>query len=127
MWPRASCCLGALMVATAKRYSELAMLEVGAAGHRPVLRWYNGTILRVSQRVVASAMMVAYLLWAWGEPDLWMRGWHLASAVALALALVRFDRLTAQAAGKPVEDLIARDPAMVYCELAWLTMFIAGL
>ena len=126
-WFLLVCSLGALMVAVAKRYTELTMLDRGAARHRPVMRWYNRTALRLSQRAIAGAMMIAYLLWAYGEQNPWMRGWHLASAVALAVALARFDRLTARLGGKPVEDLIARDGMMVYCELAWLTMFAAGL
>ena len=121
------CSLGALMVAIAKRYTELAMLDKKAASHRPVMRWYSRPMLRVSQRVVACAMVVAYLLWAGAEQDPWMRGWHLASALPLTAALVRFDRLTARAEGKPVEDLIARDPLMICCELAWLIMFGVGL
>ena len=121
------CSLGALMVAIAKRYTELAMLDEKAASHRPVMRWYSRPMLRVSQRVVACAMVVAYLLWAGAEQDPWMRGWHLASALPLTAALVRFDRLTARAEGKPVEDLIARDPLMICCELAWLIMFGVGL
>jgi decaprenyl-phosphate phosphoribosyltransferase len=121
------CSLGALMVAIAKRYTELTMLDENAASHRPVMRWYSRPMLRVSQRVVACAMVVAYLLWAGAERDPWMRGWHLASALPLTAALVRFDRLTARAEGKPVEDLIARDPLMICCELAWLIMFGVGL
>ena len=121
------CSLGALMVAIAKRYTELSMLHGDAARHRPVMRWYNGPMLRVGQRIVACAMIVAYLLWARAEHDPWMRGWRLASGLALAAALVRFDRLTAWAGGKPVEDLIARDPLMISCELAWLIMFAVGL
>jgi len=72
-------------------------------------------------------MVLAYLLWARAEQDPWMRGWHLASGLALATALIRFDRLTAQAESRPVEDLIARDPLMICCELAWLVMFGVGL
>ncbi len=126
-WFLLVCSLGALMVVIAKRYTELAMLAGDAARHRPVMRWYSRSMLRLSQRVVACAMIVAYLLWARAEPDPWMRGWHLASGLALAAALARFDRLTARAGGKPVEDLIARDPLMVYCELTWLVMFAVGL
>ena len=126
-WFLLVCSLGALMVAIAKRYTELAVLGGEAAGHRPVMRWYSGSMLRLGQRAVACAMVLAYLLWARSEPDPWMRGWHLASGLALAAALVRFDRLTARAGGKPVEDLIARDPMMIYCELAWLAMFAMGL
>jgi decaprenyl-phosphate phosphoribosyltransferase len=126
-WFLLVCSLGALMVAIAKRFTELAMLDTGAARHRPVMRWYSRPMLRLGQRAVACAMVLAYVLWAQAEQNPWMRGWHLASAVALALALVRFDRLTAQAGGKPVEDLIARDRLMLCCELAWLAMFAVGL
>jgi decaprenyl-phosphate phosphoribosyltransferase len=126
-WFLLVCSLGALMVAIAKRYTELAALDGNAARHRPVMRWYTPAMLRLGQRIVAGAMIVAYLLWATAERDPWMAGWHLASAVALGLALVRFDQLSGQAEGRPVEDLIIRDRLMNYCELAWLAMFAIGL
>ena len=126
-WFLLVCSLGALMVAIAKRYTELAMLDGDAARHRPVMRYYSGAMLRISQRTVAGAMIAAYLLWAMAEHNPWMRGWHLASGLALTAALLRFDQLTARAEGKPVEDLIARDRLMVGCELAWLVMFAVGL
>jgi decaprenyl-phosphate phosphoribosyltransferase len=126
-WFLTVCSLGALMVALGKRYTELAVLGDAAARHRPVMRWYTLGILRVSQRVVALAMLAAYLLWAFSHTDSWMRGWHLISAVPLALALGRFDRLTGLAEDKPVEDLIARDPVMACCEITWLTLFLVGL
>jgi decaprenyl-phosphate phosphoribosyltransferase len=126
-WFLIVCSLGALMVALAKRYTELAMLGAAAAGHRPVMRWYSRATLRTSQRAVACAMVAAYLLWAQAERNPWMLGWHLASALALAVALARFDWLTGRAGNRPVEDLIARDGLMVYCELIWLIMFAAGL
>ncbi len=126
-WFLLVCSLGALMVAIAKRYTELVLLGGDAARHRPVMRWYRDAALRVSQRAVAGAMVGCYLLWAHGEHNPWMRDWHLASALALVVALARFDWLTGQATGKPVEDLIARDGVMTYCELIWLAMFAAGL
>jgi decaprenyl-phosphate phosphoribosyltransferase len=126
-WFLLVCSLGALMVAIAKRYTELVMLVADAARHRPVMRWYRGGALRLGQRTVAGAMILAYLLWATAEPNPRMAGWHLASALALGLALLRFDQLTDRADGRPVEDLIARDRPMICCELAWLAMFAAGL
>jgi decaprenyl-phosphate phosphoribosyltransferase len=72
-------------------------------------------------------MVLAYLLWALGGNDSWMRAWHLASVIPLAAALIRFDRLAGRADGTPVEDLISRDSVMVGCELAWLIMFAVGL
>jgi len=126
-WFLTVCSLGALMVALGKRYTELAVLGDGAAHHRPVMRWYSQWTLRLSQRAVAAAMLAAYLTWAAGHPDSWMRAWHLISAAPLALALARFDYLTGLAEDRPVEDLIVRDPVMACCEITWLTLFLVGL
>lgn len=126
-WFLLVCSLGALLVAIAKRFTELALLGSQAARHRPAMRWYRLSWLRLSQRLVTAAMIVAYLLWALGEDHAWMRAWHLASAIPLAAALARFDRLAGRADGRPVEDLIARDGLMVCCELGWLALFIVGL
>jgi decaprenyl-phosphate phosphoribosyltransferase len=126
-WFLLVCSLGALMVAVAKRYTELALLGGEAARHRPVMRWYTLPRLRLSERLIATGMIVAYLLWAAGERDGWMRAWHLASALPLAAALIRFDGLTGRGGDKPVEDLIARDWPMVGCEITWLIMFAVGL
>ena len=127
VWFLLVCSLGALMVATAKRFSELTVLGAEAIRHRPVMRWYTPASLRKGQRAVAVVMIIAYILWALGEHNGWMRAWHLVSVVPLAAALVRFDRLTGRATSKPVEDLISRDLPMVCCELAWLALFAAGL
>ena len=53
--------------------------------------------------------------------------WHLVSALPLALALIRFDWLTARRPAKPVEDLIARDRLMVCCELSLAGAVRVGL
>jgi decaprenyl-phosphate phosphoribosyltransferase len=126
-WFLTVCSLGALMVAIGKRYTELTVLGSGAVAHRPAMRWYRPRLLRAAERAVSAVMLAAYVLWALSEHDPWMRSWHLLSAVPLAAALFRFNRLTDKSGDRPVEDLIARDPAMLCCELAWLTMFITGL
>jgi len=126
-WFLLVCSLGALMVAVAKRSMELAMLGADAARHRPAMRWYTARSLRLSQRLLSVAMVASYVLWAAGERSGWARDWHLVSALPLAAALVRFGRLSAGAASRPVEDLIARDPVMACFEVTWLVMFAAGL
>jgi decaprenyl-phosphate phosphoribosyltransferase len=126
-WFLLVCSLGALMVALAKRYTELTVLGAEAATHRPAMRGYSSRALRLAQRAVSVIMVISYLLWAAHEPSSGTRAWHLLSSVPLAAALARFDRLTARATSKPVEDLIARDPLMVCCELAWLVLFAMGL
>jgi decaprenyl-phosphate phosphoribosyltransferase len=126
-WFLLVCSLGALMVAIAKRYTELNVLGTEAANHRPAMRGYSAPVLRLTQRVVSGVMIISYVLWAYTDPHHHSRPWHLASSIALAAALIRFDRLTARATSKPVEDLIARDPVMVICEVAWLALFALGL
>jgi decaprenyl-phosphate phosphoribosyltransferase len=126
-WFLTVCSLGALMVAIGKRFTELSLLGTDAAAHRPVMRWYHIWLLRAAQRAASAVMLVAYVLWASSHHDPWMRAWHLASALPLACALIRFDRLTGLADGRPVEDLISRDPTMICAELVWLAMFTVGL
>ncbi|HEY2505450.1 MAG TPA: decaprenyl-phosphate phosphoribosyltransferase [Streptosporangiaceae bacterium] len=126
-WFLTVCSLGALMVAIGKRYGELAELGERASAHRPVMRWYRLPALRTAQRGALGMMLAAYLLWALSASTMWMRVWHVASALPLAVALLRFDRLTGREAGRPVEDLISRDPVMLGSELGWLVLFVAGL
>ena len=125
-WFLLVCSLGAFGVAIAKRYTELTNLGAEAIKHRPVMRWYRPTALRVSQIVVGALMIAAYLAWAAGEHP-GARIWHLVSAVLLAAALVRFGFLTGRRTSAPVEDLLTRDVVMLMCEASWLALFVAGL
>jgi decaprenyl-phosphate phosphoribosyltransferase len=74
-------------------------------------------------------MIAAYLAWAASEhPE--ARIWHLASALPLVAALVRFAFLTGRRTlngSTPVEDLLTRDGPMLACEACWLVLFVAGL
>jgi decaprenyl-phosphate phosphoribosyltransferase len=126
-WFLTVCSLGALLVAIAKRSCELRLLGPEKARHRPVLRFYSASGLQLAQRVITAAMLVAYVFWALGDHTLWTRSWHLASLLPLAAALVRFDRLAGQPTARPVEDLISRDVPMLWCEAAWLALFVVGL
>ena len=125
-WFLLVCSLGAVGVAIAKRYTELTNLGDEAIRHRPVMRFYRPAALRVSQIVVGALMIAAYLAWAAGEHP-GARPWHLASAVPLAVALVRFGFLTGRRTSAPVEDLLMRDAPMLVCEMSWLALFVAGL
>jgi decaprenyl-phosphate phosphoribosyltransferase len=127
VWFLLVCSLGALLVATAKRFTELTVLGDQAVRHRPAMRWYRPAALRLTQRLTAVALLITYTLWALGEHGPWPRGWHLVSVVPLAVALARFGRLTARPTVRPVEDLLIRDAAMAGSELAWLLSFAAGL
>ena len=125
-WFLLVCSLGACSVAIAKRYTELTNLGPEAIRHRPVMRWYRPAALRFSQIIVGGLMIAAYLAWAAGEHPS-ARPWHLASAVPLVAALVRFGFLTGRRTSAPVEDLLTRDVPMLVCEASWLALFVAGL
>ena len=125
-WFLLVCSLGALGVAVAKRYTELTSLGADAVRHRPVMRWYRPGMLRIGQLLVGAGMLATYLMWAASEITA-ARGWHLASALPLAAALIRFGVLTARRTVRPVEDLITRDAIMLCFEVAWLILFCAGL
>jgi decaprenyl-phosphate phosphoribosyltransferase len=125
-WFLLVCSLGALGVATAKRYTELAGLGDAAIEHRPAMRWYRPSALLVTQWVIGAVMIAAYLAWAAGERHS-AAVWHIVSAIPLAAALVRFAVLTARHTTTPVEDLLMRDGIMLGCELSWLALFVTGL
>jgi decaprenyl-phosphate phosphoribosyltransferase len=125
-WFLLVCSLGALGVAIAKRYTELAGLGPAAVQHRPVLRWYRPAALLAAQWIVGAAMIAAYVAWAAGErAD--ARPWHLVSAIPLTAALVRFAMLTHRHTAAPVEDLLTRNGLMLTFELTWLALFVTGL
>ncbi|HEY6494394.1 MAG TPA: decaprenyl-phosphate phosphoribosyltransferase [Trebonia sp.] len=125
-WFLLVCGLGALGVAVAKRYSELTTLGDGAVRHRPAMRWYQPRVLRIAQAVIGALMVATYLVWAYGESD-GTRAWHVVSAVPLALSLARFGVLTARRTVRQVEEMITGDGPMLACEVAWLSLFCAGL
>ena len=126
VWFLLVCSLGALGVAVAKRYTELTSLGADAVKHRPAVRWYRPDMLRIAQVVIGVGVLATYLMWALNEGSA-ARPWHLASALPLTAALVRFGVLTARRTVRPVEDLITRDVVMLCCEVAWLALFCVGL
>jgi decaprenyl-phosphate phosphoribosyltransferase len=125
-WFLVVCSLGALGVAVAKRYTELAGLGPAAIAHRPVLRYYRPGALLAAQWLIGLGMIAAYLAWAAGERTD-AQPWHLLSAIPLAAALARFGVLTARHTPAPVEDLLTRNGLMLTCELTWLALFVTGL
>jgi decaprenyl-phosphate phosphoribosyltransferase len=126
VWFLLVCSLGALGVTVAKRYTELTSLGADAVRHRPVLRWYRPDMLRIAQVLIGAGVLATYLMWALGEGSA-ARPWHLASALPLIAALVRFGVLAGRRTVRPVEDLIMRDAIMLACEAAWLVLFCVGL
>jgi decaprenyl-phosphate phosphoribosyltransferase len=126
IWFLLVCSLGALGVAVTKRYTELTSLGQDAIKHRPVMRWYQPWSLRAAYVLIGVGMLVTYLMWALSE-NAHARPWHLASALPLSFALIRFGVLASRRTVRPVEDLITRDAVMLCCEAAWFVLFCVGL
>jgi decaprenyl-phosphate phosphoribosyltransferase len=124
-WFLGVCTLGALGVAVAKRYTELTSLGDAAVRHRPVTRFYQSAGLRKIQLTLAAGMVATYVMWAAGQA-IGARYWHVASALPLALALLRFGMLTGRRTVRPVEDILTRDGLLLACEAAWLALFTVG-
>ena len=124
-WFLGVCSLGALSVAVAKRYTELTGLGAEAVRHRPVTRFYRSAGLREIQWTLAAGMVATYVTWAAAQAT-GTRYWHIASALPLALALLRFGMLTGRRTVRPVEDILTRDCLLLACEAAWLALFTAG-
>ncbi|HEY6791608.1 MAG TPA: decaprenyl-phosphate phosphoribosyltransferase [Trebonia sp.] len=125
-WFLSVCSLGALGVTAAKRYTELTSLGTEAVKHRPVTRFYKPAPLRSIQVALAAGMIAMYVAWA-AVGASGGRYWHIASALPLTLALIRFGMLTRRPTVRPVEDILTRDGLMLACEVAWLSLFIARL
>ena len=89
-------------------------------------RYYQPAGLREIQFTLAVGMIATYGMWAAGEAS-GARYWHIASALPLALALLRFGKLTGRRTVRPVEDILTRDGLMLACEAAWLALFAIGL
>ncbi len=123
----AVCALGALLVVTAKRTNERAVLAGGVAEHhRPSLGHYSRRGLRTATVVLAAAMLACYVAWALAQhPQSWV-GLEVLTVVPLVAAVVRFDLLAIRPRPVRVEDLLLTDPLMLACEALWLVLFIVA-
>ncbi len=124
-WFTAVCTFGALLVVTAKRTNERAVLgKTLGAQHRPALRAYSRRGLRGATLLLAVGMLACYLAWALSQhPQSWV-GLEVLTVAPLAAAVVRFDLLALRPQPVRVEDLLLTDRMMVAFEAVWLLLFV---
>ncbi len=126
-WFTAVCTFGALLVVTAKRTNERAVLgDWMAAQHRPALRAYSRRGLRGATLVLAVGMLGCYLAWALARhPQSWV-GLEVLTVAPLAAVVVRFDLLALRPQPVRVEDLLLTDRLILALEALWLVLFVVA-
>lgn len=126
-WFMAVCTLGALLVVTAKRTNERAVLGAGmAARHRPALAAYSRRGLRCATLVLAIGLLGCYLAWALAQHPQSSASLEVLTVAPLAAAVVRFDVLALRPQPVRVEDLLLTDRLMLGFEALWLALFVVA-
>lgn len=123
---------GALFIVSAKRYSELILMEGSAGASRALLTSYTTGYLRFVWQMAAGVAVLSYCLWAMEAPPdtSGLLPWRRLSMAPLVLGVLRYavfaDRGTA---GAP-EDVLLRDRPLLVTGLVWAMVYglaVAGL
>jgi hypothetical protein len=110
----------AVHVVSSKRTSEL---RVSDARSRPVLRHYSDAALRRVRTSSAVVLLAGYAGWAATRPGLTSVVPAVASLVAVAAVLRRWNRQTDQGLTGAPEEALVRDPVIRGGVLAWAICF----
>lgn len=115
---------GSLMVAGAKRYSELVTLGHGS-GTRRALGHYTPEYLRFVWQAGATAAMLTYCLWATSVPA---HATALAarelSIVPMVMVVLRYCQLTDRGRAEEPDDVLVRDRAIQVFGFCWAVIFV---
>jgi len=126
---------GALFLVSAKRYSELVLMERHGGASRQLLSSYTPGYLRFVWQLSAGAALFGYCLWALGDvtagagpsvgagPRQGVLPWRELSVIPFVLGLLRCavfaDRGTA---GAP-EEVLLRDRSLMVIGLLWAVLY----
>ncbi|MDL9937643.1 decaprenyl-phosphate phosphoribosyltransferase [Gordonia sp. ABSL1-1] len=115
---------GSLFMAAGKRYAELVYAERTGAKIRKSLQYYTATYLRFVWTLSATAVVLAYSLWALDasahggdRPD---NVFYAISVVPLTIAILRYAvDVDGGAAGEP-EEIVLGDRVLQLLAVAWV-------
>jgi decaprenyl-phosphate phosphoribosyltransferase len=127
---------GALFMVSAKRYSELVLMEEHGGKSRALLTSYTQGYLRFVWQLSAGAALFGYCLWALGDataaggaplvgvsPHQGVLPWRELSVIPFVVGLLRYavfaDRGTA---GAP-EDVVLGDKSLMVIGLLWAVVY----
>ena len=117
---------GSLMVAGAKRYSELLALGHGS-GTRSSLSHYTPEYLRFVWQAAATAVMLTYCLWATSVPaNSTVLAVRELSIVPMVMVVLRYCQLTDRGRAQEPENVLFRDRATQVFGMCWAITFVVA-
>lgn len=116
---------GALLMVSAKRYSELAALRDDAARSRALLASYTTGYLRFIWQLAAAVSVLSYCLWAMEPPPLPGDAllWRQLSIVPFVLGVLRYAMFADRGEAGAPEDVVLRDRPMLVTGAVWGVMY----
>lgn len=111
---------GSLFMAAGKRYAELQLAERTGAKIRKSLESYTTTYLRFVWTLSATAVVLCYGLWAFGEDAVKETNWYAISMVPFTIAILRYAvDVDGGEAGEP-EEIALGDRVLQLLAIAWI-------
>ena len=120
---------GSLFMVTGKRGAEAAEVGDDADAVRRSLSSYTPAFVAYLRSVSASAVLVAYCLWAFEKAT--ESGadvpWYQLSIVPFALGILRYALVLDEGRGSAPEEVVLADRALQVIGVVWLVVFALGV
>jgi 4-hydroxybenzoate polyprenyltransferase len=114
----------ALFFGFGKRRSELALASDSGLAYRPVLRAYTPTMLDSLMSITATLTLMCYMLYTVSDETFKVHGTrNLVYTVPPAFyAIFRYILRVQEAKGESPEELLLRDPVMIFSGALWVAL-----
>lgn len=117
---------GALLMVSAKRYSELTALRDDAARSRALLASYTTGYLRFVWQLAAAVAVLSYCLWALETPPP-LSGdtlfWRQLSIIPFVLGVLRYAMFADRGEAGAPEDVVLRDRPLLVTGAVWAVLY----
>jgi 4-hydroxybenzoate polyprenyltransferase len=119
----------ALFFGFGKRRSELALAPDSGLAYRPVLRAYTPTMLDSLMSITATLTLMCYMLYTVSDDTFKVHGTrNLVYTVPPAFyAIFRYILRVQEAKGESPEELLLRDPVMIFSGALWVGLVMLVL
>ncbi|BBB02241.1 putative phosphoribose diphosphate:decaprenyl-phosphate phosphoribosyltransferase [Actinacidiphila reveromycinica] len=117
---------GALLMVSAKRYSELTALRGDAARSRALLASYTAGYLRFVWQLAAAVAVLSYCLWALEAPPALPRDtllWRQLSIIPFVLGVLRYAMFADRGEAGAPEDVVLRDRPLLVTAAVWAALY----
>jgi decaprenyl-phosphate phosphoribosyltransferase len=116
---------GALLMVSAKRYSELIALRDDAARSRALLATYTPGYLRFIWQLAAAVAVLSYCLWALESPFIPRAAllWRQLSIVPFVLGVLRYAMFADRGEAGAPEDVVLSDRPLLVTSAVWAVFY----